>query len=82
MVEINFLNSLNSAVIENNNDNSSMVEMNFLISLISFNSDVVESDYDQKSMLELNFLISLISLNSDVIENNSGRDKGRGRIRT
>ena len=72
MVEINFLNSLNSAVIENNNDNSSMVEINFLISLISLNSDVVESDDDQKSMFELNFLISL---NSDVIENNSGRDK-------
>ena len=57
--------SLNSAVIENNNDNNSMLEMNFLISLISV---VIENNNDNSSIVEINFSISL---NSAVIENNN-----------
>ena len=60
--------SLNSDVVESDDDKKSMFELNFLISLISLNSEVIESNEDTNLMFELNFLNSL---NSAVIENNN-----------
>ena len=66
---------MNSAELEKNKRNSSMVEINSLISAISA---MIENSNDKNSMLEIIFSISLISLNCAMIENNNDKNNSGG----